>query len=441
MKIRIPANIGLTKVSAMQLFQLIRYSTLILIGVFFSKSVLTKSEIGQYETVLFLTGAVSFFWVNGLIQGFLPTSNNYSGEKKSGALFNVFYLLLLLSVLAAGFVAVFERGISHVLLKDSSVPFLKYMVAYLLLSGPSGLVEYIYLIKEKAKRLVAYGVISYFLMFLLVVLPAWWGRGLEYCLMGLVASAAIRFVWVLALLLKYSSPEFDLAFILKHLNVAGPLVLSMLLSGSGQYIDGFIITGYFDDATFAVFRFGAREFPLVLLLANAFSASMLPGFSNQEKLGDNLKIIKLNAQKLAAWLFPLSALMMAVSHWLFPIVFNSGFKESAVVFNIYLLLIVSRLVFPQTILTGLGKNRPILWASLLEIILNVVLSLWFVQLWGLYGVAYGTVCAYIFEKLILMAFVKKTCDVHISSYLNVSRHLVYSVLLLAEFIVIEFLIC
>lgn len=440
MKIRIPANISLTKVSAMQLFQLIRYSTLILIGIVFSKSVLTRSEIGQYETVLFLAGAVSFFWVNGLIQGFLPTSNNYSGEKKSGALFNVFYLLLLLSVLAAGFVAVFERGISHFLLKDSSVPLLKYLVVYLLLSAPSGLVEYIYLIKDKAKSLVAYGAISYFLMFLLVVLPAWWGNGLEYCLTGLVLSAAIRFVWLLVLLLKYSSPEFDFEFILKHLKVAGPLVLSMFLSGSGQYIDGFIITGYFDDATFAVFRFGAREFPLVLLLANAFSASMLPGFSEAGRLNNNLAEIKRNAQKLATWLFPLSALLMAVSHWLFPIVFNSGFKESAVVFNIYLLLIVSRLVFPQTILIGLGKNRVILWASLLEIILNVALSLWFVQIWGLYGVAYGTVCAYIFEKLILMAFVKKTCGVGISSYLNVSRHLVYSLLLLAEFIVIEFLI-
>jgi O-antigen/teichoic acid export membrane protein len=440
LKIRIPANIGLTKVSAMQLFQLIRYSTLILIGIVFSKSALTKSEIGQYETVLFLAGAVSFFWVNGLIQGFLPTSNNYSGEKKSGALFNVFYLLLLLSVLAAGFVAVFERGISHFLLKDSSIPFLKYIIIYLLFSAPSGLVEYIYLIKDKAKSLVAYGIISYFLMFLLVVLPAWLGWGLEYCLMGLVLSAAIRFVWVLALLLKYSGPEIDFEFILKHLKVAGPLVLSMFLSGSDQYIDGFIITRYFDDATFAVFRFGAREFPLVLLLANAFNASMLSDFSDAGRLNSNLDEIKRNGQKLAVWLFPLSAFLMAVSHWLFPIVFNSGFKESAIIFNIYLLLIVSRLVFPQTILIGLGKNRSILWASLLEILLNVALSLWFVQLWGLYGVAYGTVCAYIFEKLILMAFVKKTCGVRISNYLNVGRHLVYSLLLLAEFILIEFLI-
>lgn len=440
MKFKIPTNIGLTKVSAMQLFQLIRYSTLILIGIVFSKSALTKSEIGQYETVLFLSGAVSFFWVNGLIQGFLPASTKYAGNEKSGDLFNVFYLLFFLSVLASLFVLVFEHAISGFLLKSSGVPFLKYLIIYLLLSAPSGLVEYIYLIKEKSKSLLLYGIISYFLMFLLVVSPAWWGSGLEYCLAGLVLSAVIRFVWTFILLLKYSRPEFDSGFILKHVKVAGPLVLSMFLSGSGQYIDGFIITGYFDDATFAIFRFGAREFPLVLLLANAFSASMLPGFSDQGKLSDNLKAIKWNAQKLAWWLFPLSALLMAVSHWLFPIVFNSGFKESAVIFNIYLLLIISRLLFPQTILTGLGKTKAILWASLFEIILNVALSLWFVQIWGLYGVAYGTVCAYIFEKLILMAFVKKICGLRVADYLDVGRHLLYSVILLLEFIVIEFLI-
>lgn len=424
----------------MQLFQLIRYSTLIFIGIVFSKAELTQSAIGQYETVLFLAGAVSFFWVNGIIQGFLPKSNRYSGEKKSGDLFNVFYLLVALSVLAAIFLIVFGQSVSGFLLKRDGVPFLNYLIAYLLLSAPSGLVEYIYLIKDRAKSLVSYGVVSYGLMFLLVVSPALFNRGLEACLSGLVISAAIRLVWALMLLARYSSPKFNSRFIYSHIKLASPLVMSMFLSGSAQYIDGFIVSSYFDDATFAVFRFGAREFPLVLLLANAFSTSMLPGFSDQGQLSDNLKVIKRNAQKLATWLFPLSALLMAVSHTLFPIVFNSGFKESAIIFNIYLLLIISRLLFPQTILTGLGRNKAILWASLFEIVLNVALSLWFVQIWGLYGVAYGTFCAYLFEKLILIGFVKKICGLRVSDYLNVGWHLLYSVILAAEFIVIEFLI-
>jgi O-antigen/teichoic acid export membrane protein len=214
----------------------------------------------------------------------------------------------------------------------------------------------------------------------------------------------------------------------------------MLLSGSGQFIDGFIISSYFDDATFAVFRFGARELPLVVLLANSFSSSMLPGFANQSGLKANLETIRNNSQKLGRWLFPLSGLLMLASHWAFPVIFNKNFGASAGIFNIYLLLIISRLLFPQTILIGLQRNKPILWASFLEIVLNVSLSLLFLQFWGLQGVAYGTVCAYIFEKLILMRFVKKIYGFNVSAYLNVKQHLLYSLLLTAEFAVVEFLI-
>jgi O-antigen/teichoic acid export membrane protein len=212
------------------------------------------------------------------------------------------------------------------------------------------------------------------------------------------------------------------------------------MSGSAQYIDGFIITSYFDDATFAVFRYGAREFPLAVLLANAFSSSMLPGFANKSALQENLTLIRQKSSKLALWLFPLSGILMLASHEAFPLVFNVSFSGSATIFNIYLLLIVSRLLFPQTILVGLQKNKAILWASLIEITTNVALSLWFVQFWGLPGVAYGTVCAYLIEKMILMIFVRRTCEIRVSEYLDVKRHIVYSLLLSAVFIVIEFLI-
>jgi len=131
---------------------------------------------------------------------------------------------------------------------------------------------------------------------------------------------------------------------------------------------------------------------------------------------------------------------MLISHWAFPVIFNVSFSGSATIFNIYLLLIVSRLVFPQTILIGLQKNKAIMWASLLEIILNVALSVLFMQFLGLPGVAYGTVCAYVFEKLILMVFVKKIYGFGVSAYLNVKQHLLYSLLLAVIFYVVEFLI-
>jgi O-antigen/teichoic acid export membrane protein len=435
-----PLNLKITQISALQIFQLIRFSTLILIGVVFSKAGLSTSEIGQYETFLLIAGAVSFFWLNGLIQGFLPSHGEQSVSRKSSALFSVFYLLLAFSGLAVVFILLFENSISGFLLKGSEIPFLKYLLIYILISSPASLVEYIYLVKKQGQMILVYAIISFFLMFLLVIMPPVLGLSIECSMIGLVVSAAFRFLWLLFLLFRNSSPIPDFPFIRNQLKYSAPLVLSMFLSGSAQYIDGFIITSYFDDATFAVYRFGAREFPLVLLLANAFSTSMLPGFADRTAIKFNLEKIRHNSQQLGFWLFPLSVVFMIVSHWLFPVIFNANFSGSATIFNIYLLLIVSRLLFPQTILIGLQKTRAIMWASVIEIGTNVSLSLWFVQLWGLPGVAYGTVCAYILEKLILMVFVRKNCGFRITEYLNVKQHLLYSVLLSAVFIVIEFVI-
>ena len=411
-----------------------------LIGIVFAKSGLSISDIGQYETFLLIAGAVSFFWLNGLIQGFLPLIDQEAIARKSSKLFNVFYLVTALSILSGVFLIVFEQSISGFLLKKASVPYLGYLLIYLIISTPASLVEYIYLVKDQGKQLIRYGGISFCLMFLLVIIPPVLGFGIDYSLAGLIASAVFRFGWLLVLLFKNAAPDFDWSFIRTHLRSSSPLILSLLLSGSAQYIDSFIVTSYFDDATFAIFRYGAREFPLVVLMANAFSISMLPAFADPSKLKSNLESIKLNAQKLGNWMFPLSALLMLLSHWAFPVVFNVGFAQSATIFNIYLLLIVSRLLFPQTILIGLQKNKLIMWASFLEIIVNVTSSLCFVQIWGMAGVAYGTVVAYVFEKVFLMVFVSKSCNIKVSSYLNVSRHLIYSLLLTVEFIIIEYLI-
>jgi O-antigen/teichoic acid export membrane protein len=433
-------NSKITPASGLQIFQLIRFSTLMLIGVVFTKSGLETSAIGQYETVLFLAGAISFFWLNGLIQGFLPSIDEQSVSKKSSALFNVFYLLFIFSGLAVLFILIFEHSISGFLLKGSGIPFLNYLLIYLFISSPASLVEYIYLIKKQGPRILIYGIVSFLLMFLLVVLPPVFGFGIEYSMAGLIASSLFRLIWLIVLLIRNSNPEFDFHFIRKHVKSSSPLIFSMLLSGSGQYIDGFIITSFFDDATFAVFRYGAREFPLVLLLANAFSSSMLPGFADRSKLNLNLEKIKVNSRTLGSWLFPLSGILMLFSHWIFPIIFNVNFAASATIFNIYLLLIISRLLFPQTILIGLQKNMPIVLASTLEIAVNITLSLWFVQFWGIAGVAFGTVCAYLFEKIVLIIFIRKDYGIALAQYLNLKQHLLYSVLLAGTFVVIEYLI-
>ncbi len=431
-------KLKITNVSALQSFQLIRFGAFLLIGIVFTKTSLTTAEIGEYEQFLFLAGGISFFWLNGLIRGILPLSGNES--ERQSRFFNSFLLLTFFTTISIGVLAFAARPLSVAVLNSDHISYLGLLLLYLFFSVPASLVEYFFLLRNEPRKIFGYGAISFFVMIVLVILPSIFEKGIGYCLWGLVISAGLRYLYLWYLLIRSGSWRWSAAFMKEHLSLSFPLILSALLSGSAQYVDGFIVTSRFDQATFAVFRYGARELPFVLLLANAFSNAMLPVFGSEGNVSSALEKIKSESTRLANYLFPLSAVLLLSSHILFPIVFNAQFSQSASIFNIYLLLITSRLLFPQTILIGLKQTPLIAWASLWELVLNVAFSLWFVHLWGIEGVAYATVLAYLFEKSFLSMMVEARLNIPVTKYQNISRHLLYSLLLFILFFVIEFLI-
>ena len=90
-------------------------------------------------------------------------------------------------------------------------------------------------------------------------------------------------------------------FMKEHLYLGTPLIITSLISGSAQYTDGIIVSAvYRDPAMFAWFRYGAKEFPLVLLLANGLSNAMLPEFSTRSRMKESLAKDKTEIQKTDA---------------------------------------------------------------------------------------------------------------------------------------------
>jgi Na+-driven multidrug efflux pump len=117
--------------------------------------------------------------------------------------------------------------------------------------------------------------------------------------------------------------------------------------------------------------------------------------------------------------------------------FNPAFASSASIFNIYLLLVISRLVFPQVILTGLAYTREIMLASFLELLVNVAFSLVLVSWLGIAGVAAGTVIAFLFEKILLSSMVRRKLGIRASGYIPLKLLSAYSVLTGVVFIFAE----
>lgn len=73
----------LSNLSGLQLFQLLRFSASVVIGIVFAQINLPKTAIGQYETFIMLAGLVSFFWISGIINAMLALYPKKNSEKSA----------------------------------------------------------------------------------------------------------------------------------------------------------------------------------------------------------------------------------------------------------------------------------------------------------------------------------------------------------------------
>lgn len=432
-------RLNISNVNALQFFQLVRYSSLVLIGILLSKSKLGTSNIGQYETFLLIAGAFTFFWVNGFLKVMMPIHTEKSEDEKRILIFNIFVLLSALALIVSFLSVSLSSHVSIFLLNGNKVPMPFLLGLYILFNSPALMIEYIYLVNKQHNKIISYALIIFGIQVAIVGVPPFFGMGLNWIVGGLLCSTFVKYVWLLTVLRKYAKPVFSKIFIIEFLKYGSPLVMSFLLSSSARYIDGFIVTAKFTPNDLAIFQYGARELPLSLLLCNSLSMAMLPNLTKKE-LASPLAEFRSEVYRLHWLLFPVSIVLILFSHLLFPIVFNPNFKESASIFNIYLLLVITRLLFPQTLLIAKKLNKIIIRASFFEIIINVTFSLLLVNCLGIKGVAYATVIAYIFEKAYLAFACKRKLNIGIGRYLPVKTYIISSSILVAVFVLVEFII-
>jgi len=141
-------------------------------------------------------------------------------------------------------------------------------------------------------------------------------------------------------------------------------------------------------------------------------------------------------------LFPSAMLMLLFARWIYPRMFAPEFVRSADVFMIYILLTIPRLVFPQTIIIGRKKTHITLIFAIIELAINIPLSIYLAKYYGgdglgTVGVALATFIVYSIEKIFLAGYVWIKMNIKPSEYIPVRVYAVYSVLISILFILID----
>jgi len=443
----------LSTLNPLQVFQLLRFSATLLIGILLARFFqLSTPEIALYEVLLFLGNFVSFFWISAGIKSLL---SQFTKEKQVASLFlNLAFLLLLLGLLAGGGLYFFQDYIVPQFTQYDKLAHIGLISLFLVFNAPAAIIEYIYLLQKKEKAILWYGGILFSSQLLVIISPLLFGWGLKGVFQGLLGWSILKFIWLVKLLFSGSkSASTPIAIgassgstqtrlnwqqIKTILLLMLPLSLHMLIGGGMEYIDGFIVTSHFEDTgMFAIFRYGARELPLVTILTAALTATLIPlAVENQAVAIDKIKI---EVDKLARWLFPVTMVLMLLSPYLFPLVYTDNFRAAANVFNVYLLIISSRLLLPQVIIYAQQHNFVLVWSAIIEVIINLSLSLYLVQDYGLEGIAFATVIAYLVNKIVLIAYVHHTFKIQLSQYLNIKHYFFYNILLGFLFLISQYI--
>jgi O-antigen/teichoic acid export membrane protein len=362
----------------------------------------------------------------GLKNAFMSYFPRLDDASKEKLIFNLGFFFFVLGCLA--FVVLFLLDLPRM---DAMYFYLPWLFCFLVLGTVASLSEHVLIVKQKSKVLFYYGFISYSLYLGGLSIIAYTYRSIEPLFVGLAIWAILRFLYFLRLLLLNNSFTLDLRLFSKFFLFGFPLIVHVLLGGGMEYVDGYLVNTFFDRADFTFFRYGARELPINTIFISAMASAFIP--MAVLDLKQSLEKIKIRISRLMHFLFPVSISLMLLSPYLFSKIYSEEYLVSAQIFNIYLLVICSRILLPQVVIYAKHRNSLLMLVSAFEFAINIGLSLYLMKDYGLYGIAFATVIAYFIQKIILVVYNFLVLKIPLSDYINVPQYLAYTFLLYASF--------
>lgn len=418
---------NLNSIKALQFFQLFRVGVALLIGFVLVKSGASLEKIASFESFLFVSSFLSFFWINGVLKSMLSLYAQKDENEKKNLITQIAILLGIVSL----FIGIIVFGTGFFAEDRMLIPFYGYLCLFILFSSIGALGDIILVVKEEAQRLFFYGIIVYAIEFVIVCSVILIDVDIIHIIQSLVFWAFLRFLYSLYLISCYGNKKIDLVKIKMVFLFSLPLIGDSLVGNAMEYIDGGLVKYFFSEEMFAVYRYGARELPLSILFIGAIGTAIIPILTNN--MTEGIDQLKEELTKVMKWLFPLSIVLMICSPYLFTYIYSDQFLVSSNVFNIYLLVITSRVLMPQVILLSKQNNYVLLWMSLIELILNFGLSILFIQLFGLNGIPFASVISYLVVKFLMISYVWHTYKISLRSYINYKIYIPYSILIIISY--------
>lgn len=191
---------------------------------------------------------------------------------------------------------------------------------------------------------------------------------------------------------KWRIPRFSM--MLKMVKYSVPMGLSTMLGSISLQLDKMIVSSMRSPEEYAIYANGAVEIPLISIITGSISAVILVDMRKhaiKKEYKDAMALFNKASLKSASILFPAMCFFMLMGPEFIEVLFSSRYVESALPFRVYLLHLPGRIVVFGSALMAIGRTDIVLKRSVVTLVLNIIFSILFVNLWGSVGAAIATI--------------------------------------------------
>jgi len=380
--------------------------------------VLTKADLGTYRQVLLAYSFAAPLLMLGLPQAlyyFLPGER----ERSRGVLAENLILLVAMGAVFAVFLATCGNWLLAWQFKNFKLagPLL-LLAPYPLFMLPASSADACLMARDRVKQLAIYNTLSRTLMVVFVVAACVLWRTPEAAVIGTVAWSALAGVVALKLMAAScgeGSWRPHRSGILAQVKYSVPLGLAGMLGMISMQIDKMVVSSMCTVEDFAVYSNGAVELPLINVITGSVTAVLLSEMALLCKSGNHaeaLDLWKRSAIKCSLIMFPAACVLLALAPEFVTVLYSAEYRESALPFRLYLLMLPVRIVFYGAALQAAGRSSVILVRTAIGLALNIALCLLLVRLMGYIGaVVASLITLYTFQVPFCLTVIGKAYGV------------------------------
>lgn len=364
-----------------------------------SFSKIDYASYGQSLLVVLTISSIIIAVFNKSLYLFLAHNPENSNRILSGNLlvssFLAFVACSLLWVSAPSIAMVFgnEDLIIYIQIYSLSLPF----------SVNYNILNYYLIFNGRIKASSSISVLSNSVKVILLLVAIHFYGSVTYVFIALLISSAIQ-----CLLVYWASRDIRkltfsnaLRIGIAQGRIGIPLGLSAMMGTLILQADGFMVSTMLDQTSYATYRNGAWEIPLISTIYASISTIILPEIAKlfaENKLREILNLKSVIISNTAAITFPLLIFIILNSNFIIELLFSKMYNDSWPVFAIFNLTLLIRVSDYSDVIISSGKTRYISTCYFISLVVNLSLNWILIRYFGIYGAAVAT-----FLALLLLA--------------------------------------